>query len=691
MYYDNLYSSNNSKLTNKLFDVNKQIASGLSIEYASDDVAVFSETMRLDNEIVSLGHIKESTESGYKISNQTDVVLNDFEDSLSRMQTLLNTSANGTNNESSLSAIAEEMRGLESHLKSLANTSINGQFLFAGSAVDVKPINEDGSYNGNAEDRKAFSGSHEAQTYNLSGAELFLGEEKSTRREVTTNVNNSNLIAQYESLQGEEYTTSGSLSENSTIRELMGDTDDTSDPANDHYFYIRGVKHNGEAFNSRIELHDEDKVKELLRDIGEAYGNTSRNSVVNVSMNSNGQIVIEDKQKGSSKLDFHMVGAVDFAGNGDAKVTDIDDLDDGETDFDAIMNPTVTPQLYVKEFVKSGFTQADTVSDADNNIEALLYDRTAFSKNGSTLSSNVAQIKKDDNAFATSSTKISEVADLSQGTEDTLDGTKFIYAGKNINGDDYSVEIDLASSGSTFTIDGTTYDIYNASNPRSAVEADAMTYQQLMDVMNMVVTDTLPDGDSAEDYDKAIYDSRFIGETYLSDDGKIIFEEHKKGNTKATMALYDNNSGKFSDTGDQDSSVLSFNANNALTISDPKTNFFKTIDEAIKAIEEGKLYPNTDEGTSMRNIGIENSMSAIENLQDHVARSHAKVGAQSNALNKTVERTELLEVSTISLRSSIVDTDLAEASLSLTQLNTTYEAMLSTVGKVSKLSLVNYL
>jgi len=34
---------------------------------------------------------------------------------------------------------------------------------------------------------------------------------------------------------------------------------------------------------------------------------------------------------------------------------------------------------------------------------------------------------------------------------------------------------------------------------------------------------------------------------------------------------------------------------------------------------------------------------------------------------------------------------LAEASLKLTQLSLNYEAMLSTVGKVSKLSLVNYL
>ena len=45
----------------------------------------------------------------------------------------------------------------------------------------------------------------------------------------------------------------------------------------------------------------------------------------------------------------------------------------------------------------------------------------------------------------------------------------------------------------------------------------------------------------------------------------------------------------------------------------------------------------------------------------------------------------------MTLRSSVIDTDLAEASLELTQLSLNYEAMLSTVGKISKLSLVNYL
>jgi flagellar hook-associated protein 3 FlgL len=152
------------------------------------------------------------------------------------------------------------------------------------------------------------------------------------------------------------------------------------------------------------------------------------------------------------------------------------------------------------------------------------------------------------------------------------------------------------------------------------------------------------------------------------------------------MALYDENSDDFS----KDASVMTFNTNNALTIRDPKTDFFKTIDDIIKSVENYSSNPDAD-GKDVRNVGIENSIAMMDDLLDHTYRTQSVAGSQSNSLSTSLERTQLLEVSTMSLRSSVIDTDLAESSLRLTQLTTNYDAMLSTVGKVSKLSLVNYL
>ena len=702
MYYESLYGTKNNQLQSRLFDVNKQIASGLSIQYASDDIATFTETMRLDNEMSVLGQIKTSTESGYKLSNQTDVVLNEFDTTMGDIRTLLINAANGTHSDQSLDAIADELRVLEDHLKNLANTSINGQYLFSGSAVDIKPISASGEYMGNEEPLKSFLGSNVQQQYNISGADLFLGEEVLTRRTVTTNVVQTNLSKKfdYETKKdnGKDPT---SIRASDTIRDLMGDKDGDIDTVNaKNHFYLSGVKSNGVSFNKQISLTDDATIEEFLDIIGQAYGNTPNLDMVNVSLNTSGQIVIEDKIKGSSKLEFHLVGAVDYDhsdGKDDANVTNIRDLDSGEMNFSTIMNGTskaANSNLYVKEFIKSPYESVET-----NNISGLLNDNTKFTKNNTKLTSSIPQIVRKDNTFATPSTKISDVADISKGTvdsaDDTLDGNSFRFVGKNIYGKNYDVKIDYASAGTTFSLDTNgdgnydngTYDIYDMGVTRGAVDADEMTYQQLMDVMNMVITDNLPVNATVEEYDKAVASSKFSGNTYLTYDGKIEFGEMNVSSTKAETALYDLNSGDFSSNS---GAVMSFNANNALVIRDAKTDFFKEINEIVTAVENHKDYPDDTVG-DMRNTGIQGAIVKLDDLYDHINRSHSVVGAQSNALTVSLERTGLLEISTMTLRSSIIDTDLAEASLKLTQLTLNYESMLSTVGKVSKLSLVNYL
>lgn len=686
MYYKNIYGENNSQVSKELFDVNKQIASGLKIQYAYEGIRTFTETMRLDNEITTLEQTKKSVQSALKFSEQSDIILNEFETSMNRTRTLLVNAANGTHSETSLDAIGHELRGLEEHFKSLANTFINGQYLFSGSAVDVKPISGDGSYMGNDAILSAFTGSSVTQQYNISGAELFLGEEKSVRREITTNVAQENLSIKYPDFSNpDDVKTTRYLKSSDTIRDMMGDIDNGSDTLQKHFFYISGTKSDGTAFKEKISMNDEQKIDDLLKQIGDIYGNNADVDVVNVSLNSYGQIVIEDKMKGSSRIDFHMVGATDFDlsdGSNAADVLNIDALGTGETSFDKIMRKTsgaTNPNLFVKEFVKSSLLAADSV--AGNGIEGTLYDRTEFSKNGARLSSSTPQIIKETNAFATASTKLSEVASGS-----SLNGKSFILEGTNIQGNTYTAQIDLAVSGSTFSVGGNTYDIFDMGSPRAAVNADEMTYKQLMDVVNMVATGNLPLSNDAVSYDAAIKTADDMAKTFLSNDGKVTFEEVGTGNTQAVIALYDVNSGDFS----ADASVMTFNTNNALTVRDPKTDFFKTLDAAITAVESNKLYPDGSFGDA-RNVGIENALKMIDDLQEHIFRSHSQVGAQSNALTNSSERTEILKMSSITLRSSVIDTDLAEAYLTLEQLNTNYKAMLSTVGKVSELSLVNYL
>lgn len=694
MYYNSLYGQNNAELNQKLFDVNKQIASGLKIQYAKDDITTFTETMRLDNEISALNEVKQSAQSGYKVSNQTDVILNDFETTMNRMRTLLIKAGNGTNDDTSLDSIAAELRGMQDHFMNLANSSINGKYLFGGSVTDTKPINEEGLYMGNDIAMKSFLGSGVQQQYNITGADFFLGEEVLIKKEVTTNNIHYNISARYP-----DYTDPNVVGEpvelrkSDTIRDMMGDVDNNIDTVNaKNHFYLRGTKSDGVTFSEKISMRDDESVEGLLNRIGQVYGNTPDLDIVNVKLNSYGQIVVQDKIPGSSKLDFHIVGAVDFSGGGAADVTKLDDLDGGETKFDRIINGTTAaanPNLFVKEFVVSSLLPANGVA---TSIEGIVYDRTKFSKNGSILSSSSSNIVRDSNAFAGNTTKLSEVADLSKGNAGTLDGTQFTLSGVNIYGNPYNAQIDLKSTingGSTFSLDGgvTNYEIFDMNLPRAASNADDVTYKQFLDVINMITTNNIPvTTNTAVDYDYAVYSSKFSANTYLTDDGRIEFEQLSVTDTQTSISIFDSNSGDLT----KDPSVMTFNTNNAITIRDPKTDFFKTLDEMITAVENHGLYPDSL-GLDVRAVGIENAITMMDDLQEHVFRAHSLVGAQSNSLSKAIERTELMEISTNTLRSTVIDTDLAEASLQLTTLTLNYEAMLSTVGRVAKLSLVNYL
>ena len=823
MYYNNLFSPNKNKLSNNLYDVNKQISSGLKIQYAKDDVSVFSDTMRLDNEIETLTQVTNSTDSAMKFSNQTDTTLNDFQTTLDRMKVLLTNAANGSHNEESLYAIEQELKGLKNHLKDLSNTSINGKYIFSGSALDTKPIDSEGKYHGNDNELKAFGGSNVQIPYNITGSELFLGEESRTQRKITTNVKNLNQTELYpdvlkdpaipRNLGEEKYITT-----QDTIRDLMGDIDnDPDNNTNPYHFYISGTKHNGESFSSELSMDANQSVDELLNSISELYGKDA----VNVTLNEHGQIEIEDKLPGSSKLDFHMVGAVDFDldGNGvdDAGgATSLEELENKDitvkgftksefsgrtSNIKSIQNPidknnfsisgelidqtdlskaegstpltdifgngtdyihfggtdvngagvdvnysingkTVSDLLddlnanyddeangndYLNFYLKDGKIYFDSNDDtATNNISIelesrasndavvdgipvdsfLSYDKIPFSKKGDTLFSNVSQIVREDNSYAVDSTKLSEVADLTQGTSGTLDGTTYKLEGIDRNGVKFEITYDLkstANNGSTFTIkrddngNGDLSDdaqdplyqdvpIYNVEG--EATDADEVTYRQFMDIANLGLTGTLPqdddgDGDiSADEYFKAVEYADLSGTTSLDEKGRITFKESNSTSTKAEMTLYDSSN---------DASTLKFQANSSLEISDPKTDFFASIEEAINAVSLNRYRADGDNLDDPRNLGIQNGIQAIDDLSAHVSKLHSKIGAQTNSLNNTMQRSQLLTISTQSLRSSVIDTDIAEASLKLNQLNLNYQAMLSTIGKVSKLSLVNYL
>ncbi|HZF69932.1 flagellar biosynthesis protein FlgL [Sulfuricurvum sp.] len=708
-YYNNIYGENN-KLNQQLFDVNKQISSGMKIQYSYENPGVAIDTLRLDNEITTLTQVKTSAQSAYKISTQTDTTIGEIVKTIESMKVKMINAANDANSDTSTQAIAKELRGLQNHLLTLANTSIGGQYLFSGTATSVKPIDANGMYQGNDQNLEAFLGSGVKQKYNISGSQLFLGSENQVNRMVTSNVPQKSLTDLYPDIMKDPGMSRSDSKEtyitgSSTIRDLMGDTDSitTNDAAHPSYFYLQGTRTDGSTFKSKIQMNMTDTMDDLTHKIALAYDPNQTNPTanqVNVTINANGQIEVSDKSAGSSKLDFHLVGAVDFSGGAAADVTNIDNLQSGTTDFETAA--VTTPGLYIKEFTKSGYT---TPTGTPNTIEGINYDRTNFTQDGAVLTSNVPQILNSDNSFATDSTRLGAVAsgttyDSVNDRYSGLNGKTLNLVGKDINGNAYDITVQLLDAGSTVTINSangaTAGDTFTIEDPTgAATDAGKVTYKQITDILNMAVTNQLPSSTAAvaplDAYNTALTNANKLGTSSLNN-GKITFEDKTNASTQASIALYDSTSHTYPASGTITSgSALSFNANSALQVRDPKNDFFAQIEEMIQSVEAGKKRSDGTTSTGQRNIGIQNSIQMLDDLSDHVSRLQTEAGSYSQVLQASSDRTDMLIISTKTLQSDVIDTDIAEATLKMQQLSLNYQALLSNISKVSKLSLVNYL
>jgi flagellar hook-associated protein 3 FlgL len=817
--------------------VTDQISNGMKISKMNDDPKIFTDTLRLDNESNTLTQVVNTSKTAQTFANNTDTTMNDMMTTLTSFKTTLLQAASAVNNNTSSSALADELDGLKKHLQQLANTSIDGKFLFAGTAFDTKPIDDAGNYHGNDKHIKAKLGSLVEQEYNIDGATLFQGIDKDYSKHIQTNVKHfdalkehpafvvlkngkyyidKNIKADNQTAATDDYPKQVSLSTDSEIRQLTG-VSDIYDSATDSYtdgtsyFYIKGRKPTGETFSEKFSLTNSAKIDDLLNKIGKAFGNNAVTKAVDVSMNQFGQISIKDATTGKMVTDFSMVASNtdessvdDIVKNGDYAVSftksnfsplrdlsevsahnknfdnsifsldsefrtidkekfakptnkvhnvlnykissihlsgkdtsgnDVDEtfnIDDDTTMQDLMDNiknnfgdvevSLDNGKLYIKDNTidkdeKSNleFKMDDAKDDNGNSIEnvfsrmdGLTNDKTNFKTDGRKLISNVAQIDKNSQLPATEETELIDVSG-----KDDIDGKKLElnYTDKNGNIKQATITLrDTADSNghlSTFTVDGHTYDILDNKGDKTPIhdkttitqELDpqtcklcntehttkGMSYKQLSDVVGMLMSGNLPADDKFTSYKTAVSKSREDINVGLQD-GKLFIEDKKNAVINMKFEMHD------SDTDSYDGSrpLFTFNSNNAITVDKPKVDIFHQLDNIIKSVREGKMRADAD-SFDPRNAGIENGIELIDHIFDHVNKNHTKIGAISRSLEHTQQRNEILVTHVETLKSDVIDVDMAGASMQLQKLQLNYQAMLATISKVNGLSLVNYM
>ena len=779
LFYKNTINNYQSTMQ-ELFKTNAQIASGLKIQNSFEDSSIYIDTMRLSYEIATLKQVKESTSKAQASANNTDKIMNQFSDALDKFKTKLIKASSASNTKTSLNALAMELSSLREHMISLGNTSINGQYLFAGTSFATKPLDAYGNYSGNGGLIKAIIGSGVKLPYNINGKDLFLGRDSDYSKVLSTNVKMLNQTKLHPDIMmgNGELSKEVYLNEKNTIRDLVGDNDNDASNDPNSMFYLSGRKSDGTTFSSKFEISSSSKVSDLLEKIGQEYGNTSTNSVVDVTMNSHGQIEIKDLKNGRVFLEMNLFGAVDRDGTagtaGNANQADIDNLlassnvdiiefsksnfktvnssttvssredifnqglfrvgyplektDGSDVDATTLLSDFMPPNVNniligVTSLAIAGQTVQDLMSaieteyglnpgsariengqiivdDPTRNFNATLvardlinnpveafsipdsmnYERRGFKKDGNNLSSNISQMVKSTNDYATNKTKLSEVAGVALNTK------QFALNGIDSSGNSFNAQIDFGNPTSTFSLDGgiTNYTIFDATGGSTA--ANDMTYRQLGDIVSMITSGNLPaTTNTFSDYTNSISSSKGAVEVGLDYKGRL--EIHDKFNSKSPIefSMFDTNADDSSNA-----SALTFMANDAVKIEDPNMDFFKDLDEMIDSVRTGRfrMDGNADDP---RKIGMQNSLSRIDHIMDHLTKEHTKIGTYSNALKQANISSALMIINIKEVRSSVINTDTAEAYLKLTQLTNSYKAMLSTAAKINSMSLLNYM
>jgi flagellar hook-associated protein 3 FlgL len=389
---------------------------------------------------------------------------------------------------------------------------------------------------------------------------------------------------------------------------------------------------------------------------------------------------------------------------------------------DNTIDKTATSQLKLIIQANDSGNNALEVFAAKDSVN---FDKMYMQKNGNEINSNVSQIVKDYKILFKDGQKILQKNPLSQtyatedsviadtmGTDDMPQEIKLKFRDKN--GELKTAVITLRDTAdadghlSNFWIDlnndgnrdsNEVFDIYEPDGSKTPAhdkittitELDpdtcevckkekldkGMTYRQLADVVSMLTTGNLPATNSAEDYNKAVNAAKEEVTVRMDDKGRFYLKDNSNNPTKIDLSMYTENNSLY------------FQANNAVTVDQPQVDFFETLQKAIDAVKNGNFYPDSEKNP--RSFGIQGAIEAIDHLTDHIRRNHAKIGAVSNEFKLTIERVDMLKLNVQQLQSDNIDTDIGEATMRLNSLNTSYQALLASIAKINKISLLNYL
>lgn len=742
----NTYNSINQVQTGmkNLYKSYNQLSSGLQIRNSYEGAGMYITNTRLEYEYATLSQIEDASKLADELMKNTDSTMSEMEKLLTQFKVKVTEAANATQTPASREVIAKELETIRQQIVDLANTSINGQFLFSGSLTNTKPFDYSGNYYGDDKRLNIVTGDGVKNAYNIPGYDLFYKADNDFKKQITTNVsftdNRFDLVQNKDKtryLEGSDkisYLIGLNYVKDNTNGGLEWDKDFEQQPMKfpPTALYVQGVKPDGTSFKSAVLVQPTDTIDGMLKTIGALYGNTTTSKVVDVSINKSGQIQITDLKQGNTVLDFHAVAYTPQFETRDRLKNAIDDMPqnnppmNGEQLTNQVLQQvlngnnitnlnnqpvqvTIGNQQYNLNLHQTDFIFSKMTNTQNNPANGADYDNVYFETKNNKVIGNVSQVLKDGGAYATDSTKLSEVA------TGNLANTTLNLQVSSRAGNTYNVRIDLGTSQVSYTPQAggnpVTFPIMHTDpttlNSGVVTPTNEITYRQLNDIIGLFADDRQPtatiqannnqiDTNGYNTLSQAFATSRVSVNVDMDYKGRITVTDRLSAGTKIKIALTDSQSGVFpappltttaqSTTG----SALSFSANNALIIDEPHNDLINDLETMIQAVRYGYVRADST-GAYPRNTGMQGALERLDHLNEHIIKQRTIIGADQKAMSDTKSKVMTLKVNVKSTQNEVIGADLPEVYSQLMQQQLTYQAALKASTTLSQLSLLNYM
>lgn len=157
----------------------QQVATGKSVTVPSDNPSASAQMVGNTIETANVDQYTKNINTVLANVQQAGSALSSVVTSLTSAVSLGTQGANGTNSAANLASLAQQVQSILSNVVSDANTSVNGVYLFGGTATTTPPYTADSSsstgytYNGNQDSNSVAVGDNLNVQVNVPGSEIF--------------------------------------------------------------------------------------------------------------------------------------------------------------------------------------------------------------------------------------------------------------------------------------------------------------------------------------------------------------------------------------------------------------------------------------------------------------------------------------------------------------------------------------